>query len=361
MDNQAEMVDEVKGVREEDKEVNKKRFYSLLKKIDSKSFEDMDRMQQCLLIEEWLYAYFGNKVKASYHFTSEEIRDHLLPNESNRVLATSAGNKSNKSNKSNRGNRGIYGCRQDSLLAEQMRKDGYCPSYPVVVRPDSDSLSGKRGGKAETNSGHRRAAAATISGSGAFTMFDYDKKHTPQYYAAKDEFGVKWSTDAWANFYAPVNKEYWYLLKYSEKYNLRTPAAIMILEKKVYGFNNDTKRKFATGEFKVKSKSLGEKIGKILSDFSDYHPNITKMKLVAALLWIILRGGAYGQYDHERMMGQLKKNPNAFREKVSSAMDHIVLIQEIYNKGISPRSKKYTRWAEHYDPSPRNRKKTQSK
>jgi len=244
-----------------------------------------------------------------------------------------------------------YSGNQDRKLANDMKEDGFCPAYPIIVSVKM------RKGKAKFTilSGHRRCACGIASGSGAYVMFDYNTSHTPQYYAKKDEMGIKWSNKSWANFYSGFKTSYADLLDFCKKYEISgsISPAIMILQQKSFGLNPDTKRDFANGKFVIKNKAFGEKCAKILIDYGNYTSNPFKQKLVASLTWVLTKQ----DYSHKRMMKNLKKCPESFKERASSVEDHVILLEKIYNYGLKKGDKKCVRWSNDYDATLKTRKK----
>lgn len=203
-------------------------------------------------------------------------------------------------------------------LAAAIREKNLLALNPIIVNPKMEILDGQ----------HRLAAAKMLK--------------TPIFYVVGDDI----SHDDISRL--NTNKKNWQLVDYINYYTVKGVKEFKELSRLINEYPHfpmtfliavlsaDGTRQtpiVKKGILDIGNKDNARTIIGYISDFEQYFDHVTNSRFLEAMLFICNSG----QYDHERMISKLQRNPGAL-VPCANKKQYIRLLQDIYNKGTQDRN-----------------------
>lgn len=202
-------------------------------------------------------------------------------------------------------------------LMRSMRKYGFLPCFPIVVK--------KNGSKYLIKDGQHRLAIAESLGIAVYWVdveTDFD-------IALVNSAPEKWRLADYANTYAKLGKEaYSELLEFAGLHNIALGVAAALLSGTVSFGNIQTA--FVAGDFKVKDRSWADAVAAIYGPLVGLSPSVKKSVFIKACMAVTRVEG----FDAKRLISGAKK----CREKLcaySTVEAYIEMLEDVYNFGRS--------------------------
>lgn len=209
-------------------------------------------------------------------------------------------------------------------LSNSISELGFIPQMHCTVKLDGNKLI--------LLDGNRRAWAAFQKKQSVWVMFDRSNR-SPQFFSRCGESQKKWTTTDFAVSYCYI-PDYKYLLDFYKKNSnyMSMNSSIMLFLDKPYGFNNDTKKSFSDGEFKINCKKNGRYYAKLLKDIDKItykgkkvHPNVKNKSFLEALMRCVQSG----KYDHMKILRNMRAKPCCYMKCRGSVKNYMMAMQNI--------------------------------